>query len=404
MQTIPNQSHRLEVVDALRGFALLAIVLLHNLEHYNIFGAPSQPEWLNELDKFLTSFVYFIFAGKAYATFSLLFGFSFYIQLRNARRRGCDFRGRFAWRMLVLVGFSQFHALFYNGDILLLYAVCGLILIPASGWKDRTVLIVSVILMLQPYCWAKIFYAMLHPDYVDTNSLFVQYATQAEVVGRTGDFLSTIADNIWNGQLYSNFWQVEAGRLFQTPSLFLLGMWLGRRGMFEQTSASLRFWRIAFAIAIVCAIPLYWLSTAIPPHISNVTVLCYYSIAIPMLYNFAFMTILVSGFVILWFRHDSAGYSWQRFIAPYGRMSLTNYIGQSIIGVAIYYHWGFNLWDSVGATVTLLIAFGIFFFQLIFSRYWLSKHGQGPLEWIWKRATWLSFRSAANPSPKAPNT
>ena len=392
---IPNQSHRLEVVDALRGFALLAIVLLHNLEHYNIFGAPPQPEWLNHLDKFLTSFVYFIFAGKAYATFSLLFGFSFYIQMRNARRRGCDFRARFAWRMLLLVGFSQFHALFYNGDILLLYAVCGLILIPASGWKDRTLLIVAAVLMLQPYCWAKIIYALSHPDYIDTNSLFARYAAQAEVVGRTGNFLSTIADNIWNGQLYSNFWQVEAGRLFQTPALFLLGMWLGRRGLFEHTPSSVRFWKLAFATAAVCAVPLHWLSTAIPPRISNVTVLSYYSIAVPILYNFAFMTMLVGGFITLWFHRGATGYGWQRFIVPYGRMTLTNYIGQSIIGVAIYYHWGLDLWNSVGASATLLIAIGIFTVQLLFSRYWLATHPQGPLERLWKRGTWISLRPAA---------
>ncbi len=391
MTSLPNQSSRLEVVDALRGFALLAIVLLHNLEHYNIFGAPAEPTWLTELDKFLTSAVYFVFAGKAYATFSLLFGFSFYIQLRNARRRGCDFRARFAWRMLLLVGFSQLHALFYNGDILLLYAVCGLILIPAAGWKDRTLLIVAAVLMLQPYCWAKIFYALSHPDYVDTNSLFIRYAAQAEEVGRTGNFLSTIADNIWNGQLYSNFWQVEAGRLFQTPALFLLGMWLGRRGLFEQSASSARFWKIALISAAAVAIPLHLLSTLVPQHITNVTVLSYYSIAIPMLYNFAFMTMLVAGFVTLWF-HKGSGYRWQSFISPYGRMSLTNYIGQSILGVAVYYHWGLNLWDSVGATGSLLIALGIFSIQLLFSRYWLSTHAQGPLERIWKLGTWVALR------------
>ena len=106
-----RKGYRLEAVDALRGFALLAIVLLHNLEHYNIFyGAEPRAEWLQWLDTKTMELFYFLFAGKAYATFSLLFGFSFFIQMRNARRRGSDFRVRFAWRMLLLVGFSQFHA------------------------------------------------------------------------------------------------------------------------------------------------------------------------------------------------------------------------------------------------------------------------------------------------------
>ncbi|MDE5561806.1 MAG: hypothetical protein K2J00_08465 [Bacteroidaceae bacterium] len=77
---------RLEAVDALWGFALLAIVLLHSLEHYNIFyGEAARPEWLQWLDAETIGITYFIFAGKAYATFSLLFGFSFFIQMRNAR-------------------------------------------------------------------------------------------------------------------------------------------------------------------------------------------------------------------------------------------------------------------------------------------------------------------------------
>ena len=106
-------SERLGVVDALRGFALLAIVLLHNLEHYNLFFIPeNMPAWLQTIDKYAWDTMFFLFAGKAYATFSLLFGFSFYIQFHNAEKRGIDFRGRFAWRLCLLFLFAQLHALF----------------------------------------------------------------------------------------------------------------------------------------------------------------------------------------------------------------------------------------------------------------------------------------------------
>ncbi len=393
MSAIKNNTQRLASVDALRGFALLAIVLLHNLEHYNIFWSSiNEPSWLAAINGKVLEIVYFIFAGKAYATFSLLFGFSFYIQMRNARRRGCDFRARFAWRMLVLVAFSQFHALFYNGDILLLYAVCGLILIPASSWSNRTVVIVAALLMLQPYCWGKIIYALLNPEYIDTNSLFVKYAASAEAVGRNDGFFATLANNIGNGQMYSNVWQIEAGRLFQTPALFLFGMLVGRLELFMDSARSRRFWKHTLLVAIVAAIPLYVLSNYVSPLIENITIRSYYGIAVPMVYNFAFMTILVSCFMILWFHKGPQGYRIQNFITPYGRMSLTNYICQSIIGVAIYYHWGLDLWNSVGATISLLIGVGIFIVQLIFSRIWLSHHTQGPFEWLWKRATWIGSK------------
>lgn len=385
-----SPSYRLEAVDALRGFALLAIVLLHNLEHYNIFyGSESRADWLQWIDAKTTQWIYFLFAGKAYATFSLLFGFSFFIQMRNARRRGSDFRLRFAWRMLLLVGFSQFHALFYNGDILLLYAVCGLILIPASSWSDRTVLWVAAVLMLQPLCWVKIGYALINPDYIDTNSRFIQFAASAQEVGRNGNFFQTLANNIWNGQLFSNFWQVEAGRLFQTPALFLFGMWLGRKAYFEKSAESSHFWGRAAFVALVACVPLYLLKELVPQYIDNITVLSYYGIALPMLYNFSFMTLLVALFMLAWF-HAGNGYRGQRFIMAFGRMSLTNYIGQSIIGVTVYYHFGLDLWWRTGAVESVLIALVIFGVLLMFSRRWLATHRQGPLEYLWKRGTWIA--------------
>lgn len=74
--------HRLSVVDSLRGFALMAIVILHSIEHYNLFGPIEwQPEWLYNVDSVVTDWIWMLFAGKAYAAFSLLFGFSFTISV-----------------------------------------------------------------------------------------------------------------------------------------------------------------------------------------------------------------------------------------------------------------------------------------------------------------------------------
>ena len=119
-----TQTNRIEVVDALRGLALCAIVIVHCFEHYNLYYIPeSAPQWLTALDREVWNTTWFLLAGKAFSTFSLLFGFSFFIQLDNAARRGMPFRGRFVWRMFLLLLFSQLHSLFYNGDILMLYSV-----------------------------------------------------------------------------------------------------------------------------------------------------------------------------------------------------------------------------------------------------------------------------------------
>ena len=88
-----TQTNRIEVVDALRGLALCAIVIVHCFEHYNLYYIPeSAPQWLTALDREVWNTTWFLLAGKAFSTFSLLFGFSFFIQLDNAARRGMPFR------------------------------------------------------------------------------------------------------------------------------------------------------------------------------------------------------------------------------------------------------------------------------------------------------------------------
>ncbi len=381
-------SERLAVVDSLRGFALLAIVLLHNLEHYNaIYFPKEQPEWLNILDKGVWDTLFFLFAGKAYATFSLLFGFSFSIQWRNAQRRGESFRGRFAWRLFLLFLFSQLHALFYNGDILLLYAVVGLVLIAVCNLKDRTVLLIAIGCLLQPLELIRIAYACIDPEFTSYGNYFMRYYRLAAPAMTEGSFGELLRSNSWHGQLYSNLWQVENGRLFQTASLFMFGMLLGRKEYFVCSKESLAMWKKVLTWAAIAFIPLYLLKTYIPGWVETASLKAPVKIIFPSLANFAFMAILVSGFTLLWFK--SGGYSFQRLLIPYGRMSLTNYITQSIIGVSVYYGFGLSLYNVTGATSCLLIGLAIFAIQWLFSHWWLSRHAQGPLEYLWKKGTWI---------------
>lgn len=379
---------RLSVVDALRGFALLAIVLLHNLEHYNLYSFPEElPNWLKVIDKGVWDSFFFLFAGKAYATFSLLFGFSFFIQLRNERKRGGDFRWRFVWRMVLLALFAQFHSLFYNGDILLLYAVVGLTLIPVCRFSDRTVLIIAAVLMVQPVEWFRATCALLDPEYVAAGGWYGPYWKMNQEVLMNGSFWEVVKSNIWHGQLFSNLWAVENGRLFQTSSLFMLGMVAGRRDWFIRSEESIRFWRRTLIIASITFVPLFLIKTYVPTMVENPSLLVPLKVALPSYANFAFMAILVSGFTLLWFKAE--GYPFQRMLIPYGRMSLTNYITQSMIGSVVYYHYGLGLYAYTGATASLIIGIVTFVLQLLFSRYWLARHTQGPFEAIWRRATWI---------------
>ena len=165
MEQNPLQKTRIEVVDALRGFAVMAIILVHNLEHFifPVYPADS-PEWLEVLDQGVLNVVFSLFAGKAYAIFALLFGFTFYIQTQNQKRRGKDFGYRFLWRMVLLVGFATLNAAFFPaGDVLLLFVVVSLVLFFTRNWCDKAILIAAIIFLLQPVEWYHYLAALADP-------------------------------------------------------------------------------------------------------------------------------------------------------------------------------------------------------------------------------------------------
>ena len=136
---------RIEVVDALRGLAVMAIILVHNLEHFIFPVYPAHsPGWLNVLDQGVFNGIFSLFAGKAYAIFALLFGFTFYIQTNNQKRQGKDFGYRFLWRLVLLAGFATLNAAFFPaGDVLLLFVVVGLVLFLTRNWSDKALLVTA---------------------------------------------------------------------------------------------------------------------------------------------------------------------------------------------------------------------------------------------------------------------
>lgn len=107
-------------------------------------------------------------------------------------------------------------------------------------------------------------YAMTIQEYVPSTGHFIPYFELAQEVTSNGSFFEVLRSNITDGQMYSNIWQVENGRLFQTAALFMFGMLLGRRKYFMKSEESLRFWKKMLTGAILAFIPLYCLKTFIP--------------------------------------------------------------------------------------------------------------------------------------------
>ena len=223
---IAEPNARVDVADVLRGLAVMGIILLHSIEHFNFYSFPEKVpfEWMNFTDQAIWRGLFFTFSNKAYAVFALLFGFSFYIQDNNQQRKGKDFRLRFLWRLFILFIIGQFNAAFFTGEILTMYAILGIILPIFCRMSDRIVVIFATLLILQPIDWAKLIYALCNPDYVAGESLARYYFGIAFDVQKNGTFLETIRMNMWEGQLANMTWALEHGRILQTPGLFLFGM------------------------------------------------------------------------------------------------------------------------------------------------------------------------------------
>jgi len=383
-----QNSSRLYVVDALRGFAIISIMLLHNLEHFDFyFSPPYFPDWLKTLDKGIWDSLFFLFSGKSYAIFALLFGLTFFIQSHNQEKIGKDFRGRFGWRLLLLLGFGIINSAFYQGDILTIYAIIGFGLIPVAKLSNKVVLWIAIFLMFQPYEWINLVSGLLDPTQEMQNPLsWAYFGKMGEYIPKDS-FINTIVGNLTNGRIAVFLWSWENARVFQTLSLFMLGMLAGRKSFFKVTPESNQFWKRVIVCAVIAFIPLYFIKSNTAGWFDSEAIRRPFLTIFTSWNNVAFMLILVSGFVLLF--QTKVFEKILNLFSPIGRMSLSNYIIQSMLGSFIYYGFGLGLYKYTGATYCLLIAITLAVLQGLFSSWWMKNHRQGPLERIWHKGTWI---------------
>ena len=385
----PTGKHaRVEVADVLRGLAVMGIILLHSIEHFNFYSFPDtagQSAWLAFTDKAVWDGLFFLLGGKAYAVFALLFGFSYFIQYDNQRMRGHDFRLRFRWRLILLFLIGNLNAMFFTAEVLVLYSLVGFILPLTCKMKDKWIFVLACILLIQPLPLYYTLRACFDPAFVTpalpTGDL---WGATFEVQSH-GTFWETVRVNLWEGQLASLAWAWDNGRVFQTAALFLLGFLAGKRGLFLKEN--LKIWNKVLCGSLLAFFPLYGLGNMLPGFIDNPSIRTPLLLIISSLYKFAFMLLLVSAILFAYYRTRLQRRLAQ--IVPYGRMSLTNYITQSIFGSLLFYNWGFGLHDDLGITASFLTGILLFILQFSFCRWWMAHHSHGPMEYLWKRATWL---------------
>jgi len=392
----PDRSaNRITEVDALRGFALFGLFIVHMVEYYELFWYA--PEWGRVHDA-----VFFTFGGKAYAIFALLFGFSFSLMMGRQARRGIDFRGRFAWRLTLLLALGYLHGLLYSGDILQVLALTGLLLIALYPLGNRGLLVVAALGLLQAPKLVQLGLAWAGDGTV-TEPLHPALMAETFAIYANGSFADVVQRNLWAGQLGKWLFMLESGRLWNVIGMFCVGVVLERSRFFEtfRQRAGRAF---AFGIVLLLLLPLVGAAgqlvaaTGLPEGAAGLVR------AILEQYR----NNLLTGLWVLLFlaacQLPLLG-TVTRWLAAPGRMSLTIYVSQSLYGVPLFYGFGLGLYTGFGQRNALLLGLVLWTVQMVLAGWWLRRYHYGPLEWLWRSATWLSSevpwkRQAAQPTPR----
>lgn len=395
-------AERIAVMDMLRGFALLGILLV-NMQFFaypllhGLFGLPPDtpaPDYAAHW------FVAFAAQAKFYSLFSFLFGLGFTIIMERAAAKGYSVVPFFVRRMLVLLVLGLLHGIFiWSGDILGVYALIGLALLFLRNLQPRTLLITAVVMLAIPVLLQLAFTGMVeaaaHGTPESAAAIAQQAAEQHATMQETqqtawtsyaeGGYGAAVAQRLTDlSMMYSFIWVFGWSIL----GMFLLGAYFGKRQLIRDAEQHLPLFRKLFWVGVLIGLPCaaWWATAGMPqyqawpsfailgPQIAN-------ALAAPLM-----ALLYVSGFVLL-----SRCALWTRLLTPIGklgRMALTNYIMQSVICTLIFYSYGLGYFGRPGALLMLGLTFAIWLAQIPFSVWWFSRYRFGPLEWVWRALTY----------------
>lgn len=343
-----------------------------------------QPVW----DRIVRFLQYVFIDGKFYTLFSLLFGMGFSIIISHAEQKGNGAFRLFYRRMAVLLAIGFMHLMFiWSGDILMLYALMGMVLPLFRNVSNRKMLSWAAFFLLLPVAvdtLTQIFGVSLSAPAVEAQWHYCRkYGITEENFGywlRDADSYAQVFQFLIQGALVRVQEFVDGNRYFKVLGLFLIGYYIGRQKIYADLSAHRHLLRrvsvIGFSVGIPLSVVYAWSAVGGHPFGNAAHSLLYAVSVYPL--GFAYM----SSLCLLYLRSSSSAV-WCALAAP-GRMALTNYICQSIAGMFLFYGIGFGLGAGVGLSFTEIIALGVFVLQMLLSRLWLHYCLFGPLEWIWR--------------------
>jgi uncharacterized protein len=363
------------VVDALRGIALLFILLV-NVAYFSsgytfhLVGDPAH----GAFDRLVTGVVELLFAMKAYLLFSFLFGYSFTLQLDSAARRGAAFGPSFLRRLSGLFVLGALHAvLLFHGDILTTYALLGLVLLAVRRMEPRTALVTAAVIV-GAMAFLVGLSAVLGATVVSDEAAAVSAGARSTeaLAGGLGD---VILEHLRSLPAMLGALAVQGPLAF---AAFLVGLAAGKHRMLASvhTHDALlrRCERVGYPVGLAGA-TLF----AVGGGTADMTGLMVSIVTAPFLAAAYAATLLR-----LFTRRPRVADA----LAPAGRMALTNYLGQSLICVFVFTGVGLGLVGQTSPTETLLIALTIFVVQTVASAWWIRRFRYGPAEWVLRAWTY----------------
>jgi uncharacterized protein len=365
-----NGQGRIKAVDALRGLALLGILLAN---------IPFAEQEYSRSDRIAGLAVHLLIDKKFITIFSMLFGFGFYMLMKKAEESGKQFCAYFMKRMLVLFLIGCMHAyLLWFGDILRDYALCGMALLLVYKWRAKRILVVGIIFCV----------VLTGLVFIANGALGLQEYSYDRAIVRELPVTSSYSRYlVINATIdpFVNFIQDSPITLVFCFGNMLLGLWMARVGFFQRYSSfhKQRKWLITGGIVIgLPASYVFWMITTGRLELNISLLWLPFAIIMGLLLQ---SLCYISAFIQL-YQYGSMR-KFPRLFAPVGKMALTNYLLQTLFYLFIFFHWtnGLCAYGKLSQSVTYLIGLLLYGIQVAISHWWMARHQEGPLEWCWRK-------------------
>lgn len=399
------QSERIILLDVLRGFAIFGILMVNMPLMFEpitsmILGAKTDVSIVNKLSEI---FIKFFFEGKFYVIFSMLFGYGFWIFINKSLNDGQSIIPVFRRRVFFLLLFGLFHITFlWAGDILLIYALFGFVLLLFRKVSDRGLvkwaiwigLIPTILSILSAFF---VYLGSLQPDvqaemvktFAQSNEAMQGVVSQAAEAYTNGSYFDTVMARLTEYQV------LLPAILFFYPmvlAMFLIGVWAARKGVLANYTEHLSFFKKTFwwglIVGTLFSISYAYTYQTIQHNIPGPLVAL--STASHTVGGFFLGLFYVSAIALMAAKGKIGWFA--KIFAPVGRMALSNYLMHSIITAILFLPFGFGLFGKIGHLYGILLTITIFAIQIPLSRFWLSKFYFGPFEWLWRSLTYLKLQ------------